>query len=227
MQTARYYITAFDLSDPAKTATTSIMMAKREFYVVPTRNPVETGEYIQLLGTAEGGAPDVHIEIQDMSGTILHVYDTSATNMGFFNYDFHIDMPPGDYPVVLTSATMKSSLPDNHPCYPPTDTNPVTDYRCWQLGPAGYYRPDICYDSCSPGQSGIPGNIRHTGSYQDHRTRIAFTSYHHSRYYHCRSRSVADTGTRAKDLIFFLPTSFVVSLKSRILRHLTITYIGL
>jgi hypothetical protein len=109
MQTARYYITAFDLSNPAKNATTSIMMAKREFYAVPTPNTVETGDYIQLLGYAEGGAPDIHIEIQDMSGNVIHVYNTAATNTGDFNYDFHIDMPPGDYPVLISSATMKTS----------------------------------------------------------------------------------------------------------------------
>ena len=109
MQTARYYITAYDLSDPSKTATTSIMMDRPEFYVVPTPNPVETGDYIQLLGTAEQGAPDIVIEVQDQNGNNIHVYDTSATSMGYFNYGFHIDMPPGDYPVILSSATMKSS----------------------------------------------------------------------------------------------------------------------
>ena len=56
MQTARYYITAFDLSDPSKTATTSIMMEKREFYAVPTPNTVETGDYIQLLGYCGRGS---------------------------------------------------------------------------------------------------------------------------------------------------------------------------
>jgi hypothetical protein len=109
MQTARYYITAFDLSDPSKSATTSIMMKKPDFYIVPTPNPVETGDYIQLLGTAEGGTPDVRIEIRDQKGTILHIYDTAATETGYFNYGFHIDMAPGDYPVTISSATMKAS----------------------------------------------------------------------------------------------------------------------
>jgi hypothetical protein len=85
------------------------MMAKREFYAVPTPNTVETGDYIQLLGMAEGGAPDIHIEIQNTSGNILHVYDTAATKSGTFDYDFHVDMPPGDYPVLISSATMKTS----------------------------------------------------------------------------------------------------------------------
>jgi hypothetical protein len=156
MQTARYYITAFDLSNPSKTATTSIMMEKPEFYVVPTPNPVETGAYIQLLGTAELGAPDIRIEIRDQSGTLLHVYDTAATNSGYFNYGFHIDMPPGDYPITISSASMKSSFQTIIHVLPPQIPTPVTT-----AGASGAGQPGITTvpaSAMSPGLTSTPAS---------------------------------------------------------------------
>ena len=109
MQTARYYITAFDKADPSKSATTSVMMKKPDFFIVPTPNPVEKGDYLQLLGTAERGTADIRIEVMDVNGQLLHVYETSASDSGYFNYGFHVDMQPGDYPVTITSSTMKAT----------------------------------------------------------------------------------------------------------------------
>jgi hypothetical protein len=130
LQTARYYITAFDKTDLNKTATTSIMMKRPDFYVVVTPDKVETGDYVQLLGTAEQSIPDVRIEIQDKTGQILHVYDTSASSSGYFVYGFHIDMPPGDYPVIVSSPTMRSTfrtvihvIPPQTPTAVPTTGN--------------------------------------------------------------------------------------------------------
>jgi len=126
MQTARYYITAFDLSDPTKSATTSIMMKKPDFYVIASPDKLETGDYVQLVGTAEKGTPDVRIEIRNMSGSILHVYDTAATETGYFNYGFHIDMPPGDYPVTISSPSIKSSFQTTIHVIPPPAPVPAT-----------------------------------------------------------------------------------------------------
>jgi hypothetical protein len=109
MQTARYYITAFDKTDPSKTAITSIMMKKPEFSVVAKPDPIETGEYLQLLGSAEQSIPDVRIEIRNQTGQLLHAYDTSASSSGYFSYGFHIDMSPGDYPVTISSPSVKST----------------------------------------------------------------------------------------------------------------------
>lgn len=137
MQTARYYITAFDLNDPSKTATTSVMMKKPEFYVVPTPNPVEIGNYIQLLGTAEQGTPDVRIEIRDQNGNLLHVYDTAATDTGYFNYGFHIDMQPGDYPITVSSASMKSTFHTVIHVLPPQTPTPVPPTGAGETGQPG------------------------------------------------------------------------------------------
>jgi len=109
MQTARYFITAYDLADPSRTASASIMFKKPDFFVTPTPNPLETGDYLQLIGTAERGTPDIHIAITEPNGTVLHTYDTGASATGYFNYGFHIDMPPGEYRVAITSATMGTS----------------------------------------------------------------------------------------------------------------------
>lgn len=134
MQTARYYITAFDLSDPSKTATTSIMMKKPDFYVVASPDKLETGDYVQLLGTAEVGTPDIRIEIRNMSGSILHVYNTAATETGYFNYGFHIDMPPGDYSVTISSPTVKSSFQTTIHVIPPPAPVPSSASEAGQPG---------------------------------------------------------------------------------------------
>ena len=161
MQTARYYITAFDQSNPSETATTSVMLKAREFYVVPTPNPIVEGGYMQLLGTADEGAPDIHIIIQDMSGNVLHVYDTSATSTGYFDSAFHIDMSPGDYPVTISSATMGSSYQTVIHVIPPQTPVPTTGaVEAGQPGnttaPASAVTPVLPAASASPGANVTP-----------------------------------------------------------------------
>jgi hypothetical protein len=109
MQTARYYITAFDLGDPSKTAVASVMMKKPEFSVTPSPNPIVVGNYLQLLGTAEQGTKNVHIEISNGKGDVFHTYDTAASASGYFNYGFHVDMKPGDYYITITSPSLSTS----------------------------------------------------------------------------------------------------------------------
>jgi len=109
MQTARYYITAKDVNDPTQTATTSVMMKRPDFYVTATPNPLETGEYLQLLGSSELGATDIRIQVMDMEGKVLHTYDTAASKSGYFNYAFHVDMIPGDYYVTVSSPSVKTT----------------------------------------------------------------------------------------------------------------------
>jgi hypothetical protein len=108
MQTARYYITAFDFNDPTKTAVASVMMKKPDFSVTPSPNPVVVGKYLQLLGMAEQGTKNVHIEIADGRGEIFHTYDTSASASGYFNYGFHVDMKPGTYYITITSPSVSA-----------------------------------------------------------------------------------------------------------------------
>jgi len=154
LQTARYYITAFDLSDPSKTATTSIMMKKPDFYVVASPDKAETGDYVQLLGTAEVGTPDIRIEIRNTSGSILHVYNTAATGSGYFNYGFHIDMPPGDYPVTISSPTIKSSFQTTiHVIPPPTPAPAANSSEAGQPGITPVPTPAL-----SPGLTATPAS---------------------------------------------------------------------
>jgi len=107
LQTARYYITAFDQSFPEKTTTTSVYLKKPEFFVTPVPASGSYGEYIQLTGMAEKGSGVVQFEIADASGKVYHNYDSSVSGSGYFNKGFHIDMPPGVYTITLSSPTSR------------------------------------------------------------------------------------------------------------------------
>jgi hypothetical protein len=110
MQTAKYTITAFDLTDPTKIAQIQVMMKKPDFYVVATPDTVEDGDYLQFLGTSEQGAVDIRIVISDESGKVFHTYDTAASRSGYFTYSLHADMPPGLYDVTVTSPSVKNTF---------------------------------------------------------------------------------------------------------------------
>jgi hypothetical protein len=109
MQTARYQVTVFDVNDPTTFAKTSVMMKKPEFYVTAVPDTLETGEYIQLLGTTEKGTSDIHIVISDEAGKVYHIYDTSASTTGYFQSSFHVDMQPGTYYVTVSSPSVKNT----------------------------------------------------------------------------------------------------------------------
>jgi hypothetical protein len=86
--TARYTITAFDLSNPEKTASVSILMKKPDFYINPQKSQVNPGDYVQLNGIAERGVTQVKIDITDSNETILRSYTSSVGGSGYFNYGF-------------------------------------------------------------------------------------------------------------------------------------------
>lgn len=109
MQTARYYITVFDVNNPEVSAKTSVMMKKPDFFVTANPDTLETGEYIQLLGTAEQGTSDIHIVISDEIGKVYRTYDTAASRSGYFTYAFRVDMPPGTYYITVSSPTVKNT----------------------------------------------------------------------------------------------------------------------
>jgi len=119
MQTAKYTITAFDLNDPTQTSKTAVMMKKPDFFVTPTPDTLETGEYIQLLGTAEQGTSDIHIVVSDEVGKVYHTYDTSASKSGYFTYSFHVDMQPGTYYVTVSSPSVKNTYRTSITVVPP------------------------------------------------------------------------------------------------------------
>ncbi len=106
MQTARYYITAVDLGNPAVFSVTSVMMKKPDFYFTVTPATPETGDYVQFVGTAENNVQSVRLQITDGSGQVLHTFNTPVSNTGYFNLGFHIDMQPGSYYVTLDSPTI-------------------------------------------------------------------------------------------------------------------------
>lgn len=109
LQTARYYITAYDLTFPDKEHTTSILLKKPEFYVTATPNAAAYGDYIQLIGSAERGSNSVHFDIADASGKLIHAYDSSVSATGYFNKGFHIDMPDGVYTITMTTPSAKTT----------------------------------------------------------------------------------------------------------------------
>ena len=108
--TARYTITAMDQANSEKTATTSILLKKPEFYIDAQPGPVNPGDYVQLNGVAEKGVTYVIIDVSDSSATKQHSFISPVSGTGSFNYEFHADMPPGNYFVTVSNHAMKDSL---------------------------------------------------------------------------------------------------------------------
>jgi hypothetical protein len=120
--TARYTITAMDLSNPEKTATTTILLKKPEFYVDTLPSPINPGDYVQLNGVAEQGVTNVNIEVTDSNGTNLYSFISPVSGSGSFNYGFHGDMPPGRYIVHVSNPSMKNSLTSILTIVPPENS---------------------------------------------------------------------------------------------------------
>jgi hypothetical protein len=103
LKTARYTITATDSRDPQASFTTFFMLKKPEYSITASPNPVNPGNYVELIGSAEEGLTTAKIEIADSSGTVLHTFTSPVSSSGYFSYGFHVDMKPGTYPVTVTS----------------------------------------------------------------------------------------------------------------------------
>jgi len=108
--TARYTITAMDLSNPQKTTTTSVLLKKPEFYINAQLSPINPGDYVQLNGYAEQGVTYVKIDVTDSSGTTLRTFISPISGSGSFNYGFRADMPPGRYVATVSNPAMKNTL---------------------------------------------------------------------------------------------------------------------
>ncbi|HII99349.1 MAG TPA: PEGA domain-containing protein [Methanoregula sp.] len=133
LQTARYTLTVFDKTIPDKTATTSILLKKPEFYVVAIPSVAGQGDYVQLTGSIEKGVTSAHFDITDESGNRVHSYDTSVSSSGYFNKGFHIDMPPGVYHITMSSPSVRTTYrsyltvePKKSPAGIPETTIPVS-----------------------------------------------------------------------------------------------------
>jgi hypothetical protein len=110
LYTARYTFTVFDLSHPEISTSTSIMLKKPDFYASMTPNPASIDEYVQIAGQAENGASSIEIHVTDSSGNPVHTFNSPVSSGGYFNYGFHVDMPPGQYNVTISSPSMLHSL---------------------------------------------------------------------------------------------------------------------
>jgi hypothetical protein len=110
LYTTRYTFTAFDRSHPEITTSTSVMLKKPEFYVTMTPNPASSNEYVQVAGVAEEGASSIMINVLDSSGNQVHTFNSPVSSGGYFNYGFHVDMPPGQYTVTISSPSLLHSL---------------------------------------------------------------------------------------------------------------------
>ncbi|MDD1696057.1 MAG: hypothetical protein LUQ54_04085 [Methanoregula sp.] len=121
--TARYTITALDPSNPGKTATTSILLKKPEFYLNAQSGLIYPGDYVQLNGIAEQGVTYVNIEVTDSNGAILHTFISPVSGSGSFYYGFHGDMPPGRYFVRVSNPSMKNPLNSILTVVPPGTSN--------------------------------------------------------------------------------------------------------
>ena len=124
--TARYSLTAVDLTNPQKTASTSILIKKPEFYINPQTSPVYPGDYVQLNGYADRGVKQVKIDISAPNGTLLHTYTSSVDGSGYFNFGFRADMQPGQYYVSVSNPSMKNILRSVIIIVPPPELSPVS-----------------------------------------------------------------------------------------------------
>jgi hypothetical protein len=86
------------------------MLKKPEFYVTMTPNPASSNEYVQVAGEAEEGASSIMINVLDSSGNQVHTFNSPVSSGGYFNYGFHVDMPPGQYTVTISSPSLLHSL---------------------------------------------------------------------------------------------------------------------
>ena len=120
--TARYTITAFDLTNPEKTASVLILLKKPEFYISPQQSQVNPGDYMQLNGIAERGLEEVKIDIADSKGTILRSYTSSVSGSGYFNYGFRADLQPGQYFVIVSNPSLKKVFRTSFTVVPSRET---------------------------------------------------------------------------------------------------------
>jgi hypothetical protein len=138
LQTARYYLTIYDSTYPDKTATTSVVLKKPEFYVVATPSVVGSGDYVQLTGSAEKGVTSVYFALADAQGTVVRSYESSVSSSGYFFKGFRADLPPGLYTITMSSPSVRTTYrgylnvkdpklpPESAPDAPGSPASPAT-----------------------------------------------------------------------------------------------------
>jgi hypothetical protein len=153
--TARYTITAMDLTNSEKTATTTILLKKPEFYLTIQPGPIYPGDYVQLNGVAEKGVTYVMIDVTDSRGTKLHSFISPVSGTGSFSYGFHADLPPGNYFVTVSNPAMKNSLMSTLTVVSPANstvtTGVLTNATVTQVSSPATTQPPAVVPSRTPG----------------------------------------------------------------------------
>jgi hypothetical protein len=124
MQTARYTITVSSLYGGSATSSTFIVMKKPELFITPSPNPVTPGSYVQLTGVAEHNVDSVNIVVTDATGKVLHSYTSPVSASGYLNYAFHVDMPPGQYTIIMSNPAMGNPFRTSLMVIPPPAITP-------------------------------------------------------------------------------------------------------
>jgi hypothetical protein len=110
LNTGRYTFTVFDLSNPQINSSASISLKQPEFYVTITPNPAVLNDYVQLVGKVDTAVDTIEIDVLDASGNKVHTFTSPVSAGGYFQYGFHVDMPPGTYTVSISSPSLSNSL---------------------------------------------------------------------------------------------------------------------
>jgi hypothetical protein len=126
LKTGKYTFTATDSHNPDKSSTAFFMLEKPEYKVSSSPNPVNPGNYVEVIGNAEQGITYARIDVADSSGKILHSFTSPVSSSGYFSYGFHVDMSPGQYPVTVSNPALKSSFGTVMSVVPEGGTQPVT-----------------------------------------------------------------------------------------------------
>lgn len=110
LQTARYTFTIQDPADSSISSRTSLVLKKPEFSASVSPDPSVSAEYVDITGVAEQGVSLVTIAVADGNGKVFHTFTAPVSADGYFNFGFHVDMPPGEYTVTVTHPSAQSVL---------------------------------------------------------------------------------------------------------------------
>ena len=110
IDTARYTFTVYDNSNSLINSTVSVFLKQPEFYASLSPNPAVLNDYVQIIGKVESPADTIGIDVIDASGNKVHTFTSPVSAGGYFQYGFHVDLPPGAYTVSISSPSLSASL---------------------------------------------------------------------------------------------------------------------
>ncbi|HXX55318.1 MAG TPA: hypothetical protein VEI81_04420 [Methanoregula sp.] len=110
LQTARYTFTIQDPANSSISSKTSLVLKKPEFSASVSPDPSVPEEYVDITGVAEQGVSLVTIAVADGNGKVFHTFTAPVSADGYFNFGFHVDMPPGQYSVTVSHPSSQAVL---------------------------------------------------------------------------------------------------------------------